>query len=193
MANRKRQPDSPYPLTRAAPARNGKRHPAYAGRPRGVWYPDLVGVVPGYPKTLEIWQKKSDICRARIIALNASDNPPTRAGVPDGWAGAKGRALRAAVAAGPRSKEIVDAMIDKGMVKDPDDERVVKALTVTVEILEAKDEETFKPLYTAKDRLSAARLLCDFLKAKPASKIEASVTKAEDFLAVLAGGLNQNG
>lgn len=189
MANKPRQPDSNYPLTRAAPARRiSRRHPAFAGRPKGFYYPDLVGVVPNYAPTEEIWQMRRDRSRIQLAALRASGVVVSRAGVPDGWAGDRGRILRAQVEAGPRAKELFKMLVEKDLIKEIEDPKVVRAFQVALEIMDAQDEETKKPLHTAKDRLAAARLCADFYKGKPASKIEASVTKAEDFLAVLAAG-----
>lgn len=168
--------------------RSNDRHPFLRGRPEGVWFADAVGVVPGYPKTQQSWTERQERCRARITAMHAAGNGPNRLGVPDGWAGDKGRIARAAIEASDRSKGIVKMAIENGILPKQDDPRVEKAFETAVEIIDARDEDTDKPLYTAKDRLAAGRLLADFLKSKPATKLDASISRPEDFLAILAKG-----
>jgi hypothetical protein len=52
---------------------------------------------------------------------------------------------------------------------------------------EAKHPESGKmvKLHTATERLAAARMLLEFLKAKPATKVQVTVARAEDFLEAL--------
>src|SRR5437762_460999 len=73
---------------------------------------------------------------------------------------------------------IVKYMIDREIVT-PEDPRAEEALTIAIEIARAK---TVQPA----SRLQAARIVLDFTKQKPASKVDATVRKAEDFLSVLA-------
>jgi hypothetical protein len=73
--------------------------------------------------------------------------------------------------------------------EEPVDPRAELALQEAVAILkaEAKHPETGKMVKIEKtsDRLAAARLLLDFLKTKPATKVQATVVRAEDFLEAL--------
>lgn len=71
------------------------------------------------------------------------------------------------------AKEVTRIMVDKEII--PDDERVTKAFSSAVEVLESPMNQGVK--------LQAARLILDFLKSKPVSKSEVSVSNAEDWLA----------
>jgi hypothetical protein len=71
------------------------------------------------------------------------------------------------------AKEVTKLMVDKGQIED--DPKVTKAFQTAMEVLEG-------PMNT-RDKLAAARLILDFLKAKPVSKSEVTVQKAEDWLA----------
>ncbi len=72
----------------------------------------------------------------------------------------------------PHIERIIKKMADQGIL--PDDPRAVEALTAAVVVL--------RTVESAKDRLAAARLVLDFTKSKPTSKIEHTVKTAEDLL-----------
>ena len=153
------------------------RHPAYAGRPKGAWYPDLVGVVQGYPPTLEVWQAKSDAMRAQVIRLNA-EGKMQRLGIPDGWAGRKKEAHAARAKAHEEAPKEVRDMIDKSIYELPtgtDGERAEVALIYATAVVR-------DPTAQSRDRLAAARLLADFTKIKPATASTVVVSAAEAFL-----------
>lgn len=154
---------------------NRRNHPAIRGRPRGVWYPDLVGVIKGYPKTEEAFKAKQEQCRAQVIRLNA-EGKMHRRGIPDGWAGKKKKAIRARAKAQKEAKRIIEIMVEKNLV-DPD-ALGNEALQFAIEVVRDKTSHR-------RDSLTAARLVLDFSKAKPASKSELTVNKAEDFLAAV--------
>jgi uncharacterized protein YdgA (DUF945 family) len=71
------------------------------------------------------------------------------------------------------AKEVTKLMVEKQVIED--DPKVVKAFEKAMEVLEGP--------VNSRDKLSAARLILDFLKAKPVSKSEVTVQKAEDWLA----------
>lgn len=71
------------------------------------------------------------------------------------------------------AKEVTKIMIEKEQI--PDDPKVTAAFTAALEVLESPMSQQIK--------LQAARLLLDFLKAKPAQKNEVTVKNAEDWLA----------
>jgi hypothetical protein len=78
------------------------------------------------------------------------------------------------------AKEVTKIMVDKGHIED--DPKVVAAFQSAMEVLESPMSQAIK--------LQAARLILDFLKAKPVSKSEVTVQKAEDWLqAVTADAL----
>jgi hypothetical protein len=128
----------------------------------------------------------SDRCREQVIRFNKL-GIANRAGVPDGWAGRKKEAGEVRARAKIEAKKAVQMMIAEGLVEKPEDPRVEQALEVNVEIMLARSETDGQPVYEARERISASRVILDFLKARPASRIDARVTKAEDFLAILAG------
>ena len=164
--------------------RKNRLHPLLRDRPRGHFYPDLVGKVPGYPKTYEAWKKLSDSCRAQVIRLNA-EGKAGRQGVPDGWAGRKAELLEVQQRSAVEAKRAVQMMIENDMIDTPEDPRVEQALQVNVEIMLAVSDEG-KPAYTGRERTAASRVILDFLKAKPVIRQDIAVARAEDFLAVLA-------
>jgi hypothetical protein len=72
------------------------------------------------------------------------------------------------------AEKVVEIMSQKFGVED---EYAKEALGTAVEVMRMQGE--------TRERLSAARLILDFTKQKPASKSEVAVAKAEDFLASL--------
>jgi len=134
-----------------------------------------------YPKTKERYEQlrveRGDRIRAQIAAGNWH-----RRGVPNGWKGRKTEADAIRTAAALEAKKIVALMIDETTADDP---RAVEALEYAVTVIRAKDENG-KTTEGTRERLAAAKLVLDFTKSKPATTLNATVTKAEDFLAVLA-------
>lgn len=153
------------------------------GRPRGQWYSDLVGKVKGYPKTQEAWNKRSESMRARVIEYNKRGI--SRKGVPDGWGRRKKELLAIRAEAQEQAKELVSIMVKEDVLVN-DDPRAVQALETAVEIMTMKDPENGDPIHGASARLSAAKILLEYLKAKPAQTVNNQMSAAEDFLRVLA-------
>jgi hypothetical protein len=81
------------------------------------------------------------------------------------------------------AKRMVRIMEKKGF-EIPENEYAREALEAAVETMRM---EAINP----KDKLTAARLVLDFTKAKPAAQTELTVKKAEDFLADIAKDLNK--
>lgn len=102
-------------------------------------------------------------------------------GSPDGYTGAEVRKMRAI--AKDEAKRMVRIMEKKGF-EIPESEFAREAIEAAVETMRM---ESVSP----KDKLTAARLVLDFTKAKPAAQTELTVKRAEDFLADIAKDLNK--
>lgn len=150
-----------------------------------VWDPSRVGE-SGYAKSQETFDAKVANGKRVVAKLNARPDRPTRAGIPDGWGGDRNLIDEVQIEAAVKSKEIVKMAIENGTLQKQDDPRVERAFEVAEECLNALHPDSGVPLHPIRDRLAAGRFLADFLKSRPASKIEATVNKPEDFLAFLA-------
>lgn len=172
-----------------APARKdrltNRRSWQMRGRTRGVWYEDLVNILPGYPATPEIMAKRSAQCREQVIRLNAIPGKMHRKGVPDGWAGNRKGLTELREQAKAEAKEIVAIMAVQGMITPNEDPRAEEALEFAIGVVRAVRPDGVGA-HTVEARLKASKLVLEYTKAKPAAKIEATVGKAEDFLALLA-------
>lgn len=156
--------------------------------PRGQWHPELIGIIPNYPKTLADWEVRRAAGRKAFQNyFEKHGHYPGRKGVPDGWGkrAAENKAIREAAAA--EAKEIVKVMKDKGIIPDGTDPRAEEALEFAIGVVRAKDEKTGQPAYAVKDHLAAARTVLEWTKAKPASTANVNVNAAEAFLESLAG------
>ena len=99
-------------------------------------------------------------------------NPGRPKGVPDGYRKADIEPIREK--AKKEAEKVVQIMSDKF---DIDDGYAKEALQTAVEVMRTPGE--------TRERLSAARLVLDWTKAKPAAKSEVTIGKAEEFLASL--------
>lgn len=97
-------------------------------------------------------------------------------GSPDGYTGAEVRRMRAV--AKDEAKRMVRIMEKKGF-QIPENEFAREALEAAVETMRM---DAINP----KDKLTAARLVLEFTKAKPAAQAELTVKRAEDYLADIA-------
>ena len=97
-------------------------------------------------------------------------NPGRPKGVPDGYTKETIAPLRKQ--AKEEAKKAVKIMEKKFDI--PEDDAAKEALQCAVEIIRTPGE--------TRERLSAARLVLDFTKSKPATKSDVSISKAEDFL-----------
>ena len=102
-------------------------------------------------------------------------NPGRPKGVPDGHTKKSITPLRNK--AKKEAIKVVEIMIKKFPEDIPEDDAAKEALQCAVEIIRTPGE--------TRERLSAARLVLDFTKSKPASKSDVSISKAEDFLVAL--------
>jgi len=59
-----------------------------------------------------------------------------------------------------------------------DNEQAAKALDYAVSVIDAS-------IHSTRDRLSAAKLVLDFTKSKPAQKSEVKISQAEEILAAI--------
>lgn len=165
---------------------NSRRAKFLVGRPKGVYYPDAVGNVPGYPKTLEEWERRREITSA-VLARNraAGMTRNTRRGVPDGWGHRKPELVAARLAATAMATKIITAMKEQDLLMT-DDEMALQALQAALEIVTAKDLKTGVPVEGAQARNAAIKTILEFTKKKPATAIEGAVGRPEDWLASLA-------
>jgi hypothetical protein len=127
------------------------------------------------------WANKTPEERSAYArAIRANRDPSTyntagrKPGIPSNMSAAQYHALVASQK--PIVARIMKKMSDTGQL--PEDPRAVEALEQTVMVL--------RTAQAPRDKLGAARLLLDFLKAKPTTKIETTVRTAEDILDEMA-------
>lgn len=164
-----------------------RRHPLLRARPKGVWYPDLVDVVYGYPKTQEAWQKRSDLMRQQVKLYNA-EGITFRSGVPDGWAGKKTLIKQIKDASDREAVELVeDLIVTKRFIPDNAESQLILQEALGIIVAEKHTpEQAPVPLYNVKDRLTAMKMAWDVVQRKPVSTSLVAETSAEDFLKALA-------
>jgi hypothetical protein len=108
-----------------------------------------------------------------------------RTGTPNGFARFKRKTLYAIRdAAAQEAKDIVKHMIDKEMGAPLDNALGVEALEYAVSVVRSKVDGT-------NTRLSAAKLILEYTKQKPATKADLTVRKAEDFLTDIANDMTK--
>jgi hypothetical protein len=157
-----RPPKSSYPKTKKSPPRRGHLYPKKAEAKRRDW-------AEASPEKRAEWAVALKEATQRRVE---SQNPTNwRTGIPNGMRREEAEAEWRF--AGMYAKEVVKIMVDEKLV--PDDPKVTKAFEAAVQVLESPMTQTVK--------LQAARLILDFLKAKPVAKSEITVQKAEDWLA----------
>jgi hypothetical protein len=131
------------------------RHRVLQGWPQGVWCPAAVGLVRGYPKTLETFKRQCEQLRANHKRAKEK-GLLTRDGVPNGWAGRRDdiaverRNAQTAAEMLTDTWETLMEGISEGLC--PMSKR---ALTVVAEI-------ALSPLNPPRMRLQALRLFLDF-------------------------------
>lgn len=140
--------------------------------PKDKWDAKWVGVVPSYPKTEEAFERRKEVGRATFAKLRAEGRPPTRKGVPNGWGERKDdlklHRLRARrMAKKEMAQHVADGTVDETLANG--------ALLAVAEILH-------NPTTVTSDRLKAAKILADALKARPTQRIETTVSPAEAWL-----------
>lgn len=147
-----------------------KGHWFLRDRPRGQWYPDAVGIVPGYPLTRESWL---------VRQANGVKNPHQ---------GRQGRLPRYAWKGTPeglaerrREARAYAARKVKQMAIKFDDPRAEQAMEALIGVIALKDVEG-KHLNSTKDVISASTVILNFTQAKPVEKKEHVVRTAEDWL-----------
>jgi hypothetical protein len=151
----------------------GKAHPFLYGRPKGVWYPDAVGVVRSYPKTQEDFTRRSNDMRERVKALWAAGKMKTRKGIPDGFAGKAAKVNQLKAKAAIEARKILAVMKEQDLIDSDDigDEAMLGVLQMSRDTSEGKRE-----------RLAALKTVLEYTKPKPASTSKVELTRPEDFL-----------
>lgn len=157
---------------------SNRAHPALRGRPKGFWYPDLIGVVPGYARTYEVFTAAQVRSRGQLEQQRAS-GPVNRKGVPDGYAFRKQEAVEARAIAAGHAEKMVAALIANGNLTTgtTDDEMGNAAIQAAFEIAAGVG------VYPTYMRLRCARMVMTFCWPRP--------TKAERASAKSAGGVAQ--
>lgn len=159
------------------------------GEPR-VFNPARVGTT-GYPKTEEAFLEKQALNRKSMADKRAAGVLGTRAGVPDGWGGLKHKFPQIKAKALAAAKRKVARMKANGELVEGLDERGEEALAYALSVIRASGATDSKAGDAApeltRDRLTATKIVLEYTRQKPATKIEAKVSKAEDFLSLLAG------
>ena len=148
------------------------------GKKRGVWHPELVGLIRNYAPTQEAYDKQRENGRLQLAKNRAAGKCKGRIGIPDGWGyyGQEAAELRAEKH--EEAIRIVELMIEQDLI--PDDVAAQEALTYAVSVV--RDGKT----NGTRERLQAARMVLDFTKTKPASNANVTLNTAEDFLSKLA-------
>lgn len=161
------------------------KHPLLRARPPGQFYPDLVGVVPSYPKTKKAWEKMSKRMKRNWNRCNRDGRAR--------WKGVKGRAgdKRAIGAIHEYSvtqgKLIVRQMKELGIMAANEDPRAEEMIEFACALVRAKDPTTKQFVSGDQARVAAMRLVLDFIKARPAGTSNVNVTSAEDWLKTALG------
>jgi hypothetical protein len=156
-------------------------HPALKGRQRGIFHADLVGVIPGYPRDQEAYDKR----RQTLLENSArarSAGKLSRKGVPNGWAGRRAELAAENRKADAEGTQIADAMVRAGLLHNgtEDDALANEAMAYVLSVIRNKSVcETL--------RQSAARQLLTFTMANPRSASKDPRAYAETLMdAVLA-------
>ena len=165
------------------PKPKSQRRDYYAelGLKRGVWHAQLVGLVPRYKKTAEAFARGYEKHAENMSKYRLSGVINKGPDAPLGMLTYEFARLQNKAAA--QAQTIVERMATEDPELTPS---ALKALAVAAEIMLTRDENTGKAIYAGTTRIAAARLICDFVQAKPAQRVDATVTRAEDFLTVLA-------
>lgn len=161
---------------------NSRRHPFLQDRPKGVFYPEAVGMVPGYPRNEAAWLKRQAECRAQVIRLNA-EGGMGRKGVPNGWAGRRAEADAARAVAQADSIRVYDAMVEQNLLLATNGSDAERAEVALKGVIAISLDVTQPP----RDRMAAYRTVLEYTKVKPASRADLTVSRAEDFLSGLIG------
>ena len=174
--------DEPVPLKKIQLA--NRRHPFLRQRPRGFWYPEAVGIVPGYYKTQEAFDKASAQCREQVIRLNAK-GVMGRGGVPNGWGRLKKEAIQERKDAVVRAEGVYKEMVEKDIIEPAaigsiDDQRAELAM---IHVLAMMLDQT----NTTAARQRSQETILAYCKAKPATVTAIKLNAAEDFLSSLLG------
>jgi len=166
-------------------ATKSNRHPLLRNRVKGVWYPDLVHKVPGYPTTQEAFDHLRAVARERTRKLNEEGRFSTQAkGIPKGWAGRREELKTIHKKAEEEAKTIIENMLASGILTD-DGAMANASLQAALEIVTARDDAG-KYVYAPRERIQSLKTVLEFTKTKPVAKSEVSLNAAEAWLASLA-------
>lgn len=165
------------------------KHPLLARLPQGVWFPQLVGLVYGYPTTQEAFDAVQRVGK-RTIHINYASGAFDGRSLPGPWRGQRRLFNQALEIGAQRAKRVMEIMRNDNLIDggDPRGEQAIEAAlqVVTSEITDVETGER-RFAYGVKERLAAMRLVADFCKAKPVSKTHVEVKTAEDYLDALVG------
>ena len=151
--------------TSPRPTKTGKTCPAKSAAGKARW------ADPAFREKMLLARKDSASKRAANGTVHTG-----RLGVPDGMR--KERADKLRERAERKAEETMKALKASGVVDEGADPRGVEALEAALVVMRAPGDK--------REKLAAARLILDFTRAKPASKSEITVNKAEQWLAAVA-------
>lgn len=169
MATKKR---GQLPLVRVA-----KNSPESRLAPKTHWEAKWVGVIKGYPKTPELFEQRRQRGREKFAALRAAGVQLTRKGVRDGWAGRQEEIKTLKEKAAEKADEIMRELIAEGRLMDEDSGN--EALRIAFKIANDESEKS-------EVRLKAIKIVTEFTKSKPTTKVSVDVSPAEAWLASIA-------
>jgi hypothetical protein len=124
----------------------------------GEWCPELVGKVPGYPRTQETYEaQRARLNANRERALRAGTL--TRHGVPNGWAGKKEELAEIRRNSQEGAERLIGRMAAKGVFV-PDNWQAELAMTAAVAMVLNK-------AYSTMTRMRAVRVILEYSQVKP--------------------------
>ena len=155
-----------------------RRHPALEGTPKGVWCPEAVGRVRGYPKTEEAFAERVVTLKANSDRARANGRTK-RTGIPNGWGGRRGEVEQLREEANDEAWRRVNVLYRNSQSEDErltadhmeelkvdpmnartDAERAALALAFMIGIV-------ISPAYGTSLCNQAARILLPFVRPKP--------------------------
>ena len=157
-------------------ARKSARSPWSRLASKIEWEPQWIGIISRYPRTEAAFNARIERGRATFAKLRAEGRAPTRAGVPDGWAGKRQEVTELRAAAHEQAETVTGRLVNAGsLLGDADAEAALRVAFRIVYDESAKGEL----------RLSAINIVCSYLKPKPTQKIAVTTSEAERWLAAV--------
>lgn len=140
-------------------------------RGEAFWNPEYAEAIAWYPKSPEAWAAWMERKRETAKRLHREGKLGQK-GIPHAFRDAEMRLrIPLAHAVGREEAEKVLAVLrDPETLPTVDNDRAELALRALIEVLQARDPETGKWLYSADDRTAASKVLLTFTQAAPVPK-----------------------